>query len=117
MTVLMLTADLMFSSRVNGAAATQDVEARFVASTDALVESTAEIEDLRMVILDLTTAGCDPSTIVAELRHRQTPPIIVAYAPHIQVARLDQARAAGCDRVLTRGQFDNSINTLLASVR
>jgi CheY-like chemotaxis protein len=114
MSILFLTADLMFSSRVSGAARTVERSLTTVASTAALLDQAAHAEAPRLVILDLTTPGCDPDRIVVELRDRDPDLTVVAYAPHVQTALLQRAREAGCDQVLTRGQFDSRINDLVS---
>lgn len=113
MSAVMLTTDLIFSSRVAAAARSAGVTLRTASTTDALLASVAEAEAVRLVILDLTTPGCDAARIVAELRKLQTMPTVVAYAPHVMGAVLQRAHEAGCDQVLTRGQFDSRLDTIL----
>jgi hypothetical protein len=39
---------------------------------------------------------------------------IVAYAPHVHEDRLRAATEAGCNEVLSRGQFDRQMDDILA---
>ena len=111
----MLTADLVFSSRAAAAAQAEGRTLGIAASTEQLLESAAS-QPAQLVILDLTTPGCDTARIVRQMHQQQPPAHIVAYAPHVMTAALQQARQAGCDQVLTRGQFDKRLNQLLQSV-
>jgi len=117
MSALMLTADLMFSSSVSAAARSAEVPFRVASSTEALLQQASEADAPRLVILDLTTPGCDADRIVSELRKLAPAPSVVAYAPHVLGSLLQRARDAGCDQVLTRGQFDSRIDKLLQSAQ
>jgi hypothetical protein len=59
------------------------------------------------VVLDLETPGIDASGLMAALPAVGRPTVI-AFGPHVQTAKLDGARAAGCDAVFTRGQITSS---------
>lgn len=66
------------------------------------------------VAVDLTTPGLKIAALVETLRGLAEPPsAIVAFGPHVQNVRLDAARAAGCDAVLTRGQFHSQLESIL----
>jgi len=112
MSILYITADLMFSSRVVGAAKTCAVELVVTSPQDA-IEKAASTK-ARQVILDLGTPNLDVEAIVPKLRASTSEPItIIAYGPHVQEAKLIKAQSAGCDQVLTRGQFNSQIDELL----
>jgi CheY-like chemotaxis protein len=107
-----LTADLLFSSRVQSAAKSAGVELAVVASPADLGEA-AVAQGVRQVILDLTAPGLDLATLVSQIRQAAPGARLVAYAPHVMKPRLAAARDAGCDLVLTRGQFDARRDELL----
>jgi CheY-like chemotaxis protein len=65
------------------------------------------------VLVDLTTPGLDVRELIAKLRAGERPPSVVAYAPHVHEQTLAAAAEAGCDLVLTRGQFNGQIDGLL----
>lgn len=111
MKCIFLTNDLIFSSRVSSAAGNQGAALKVVGSQAALLEEASQ-EDTALVVLDLTSAGLQTDVCVADLRKLASPPKIVAYAPHVMEGKLVAARDAGCDEVLTRGQFDQRIATL-----
>lgn len=111
MTVVLITKDLMFSSRVSGAANRLDLSMLVVGSFDDLHTP------VEYALVDLTTPGLDINELVTNLRQLAPPPkSIIAYGPHVQEERLAAATAAGCDLVLTRGQFDRQLPELLAEI-
>jgi CheY-like chemotaxis protein len=118
MGILFLTTDLMFSSRVAGAAARAGMTMRTVGSAAALLEQVAAVEAPPFVLLDLNMLEFDPRQLVPALRAASNPPrAIVAYGPHVHEDRLAAATAAGCDEVLTRGQFNARMDDVLAKWR
>jgi hypothetical protein len=40
----------------------------------------------------------------------------LAYGPHVDVERLQQATVLGIDEVLTRGQFDRDMTTIFSNI-
>jgi CheY-like chemotaxis protein len=114
MPVLYLTKDLFFASRVTAAARSLGLEVRVSPSADQLLEQTEDERSL--VLLDLDAPGADSAAIVSALRQGGFPsPPIVAFGSHVHEARLQAARQAGCDLVLTRGQFDRQMAEILQS--
>jgi CheY-like chemotaxis protein len=102
----------MFPSKVAGVAASQGITLQTASSAAAAVEKAA---DASLVIVDLTTPRLDLVDLVAQLRSLGAPPkTILAYGPHVQEAQLAAAQEAGCDLVLTRGQFHAHMGELLA---
>jgi CheY-like chemotaxis protein len=115
MSVLYLSKDLFFTSRVSATARTAGAEFHVVGSTEDLL--TRCIKDgCTLVILDLDTPGLDPARIVGALRDSLgESPSILGFGSHVHEARLKAARLAGCDQVLTRGQFDQRMADILRS--
>jgi DNA-binding NarL/FixJ family response regulator len=113
MSVLFLSTDLVFSSRLAAAASRHGTRVTTGASLDAaLAQLVAEPKTL--VILDLSTGRIEPCEVVTRLRAAAPNCAIVAYAPHVHEERLRTAVDAGCDLVLTRGQFDRQMDELIA---
>lgn len=109
-----LVADLMFASRVRGAATAAGVEARTVSRADALLEE-ARRRRPRVVLLDLEARGVDVAALVARLR---ADPVtsgvpIIAFGSHVNREALQGARDAGVDRVLARSAFVRELPELL----
>jgi CheY-like chemotaxis protein len=112
MSAIFLTTDLIFASRVQAAARSAGVELRLVSTAAAVLERTCS-QATDLVILDLTASDCDPQHLVPRLRASEHVPQIIAYAPHVMESHLAAARQAGCERVLTRGQFDRQYDEIL----
>jgi DNA-binding response OmpR family regulator len=116
MNCLLLSADLMISSQASGAARQAGVALSSVANPAAFLER-AKAEQPRAVIIDLGLPGLDIADVVSQLRSGATSPLtIVSFGQHVYEAQLDAAKAAGCDMVLTRGQFHAQGGRLLASI-
>lgn len=114
MRAIMLTADLMFSSRVASAATMLGVPLNVCMSPARLSEQLAESgPTTRLVIVDSTLPRLDWTALVATVREQAPLAAIVAFGPHVDVAALEAAAAAGCDVVLTRGQFQQCYASLL----
>ena len=115
MAILFLTTDLLFSSRVAGAAARLGMTLKTAATPAALIELLAAAEPESLVLLDLNSPGVDPRQLAPMVRASQNPPrAIIAYGPHVHEDRLSAATAAGCNEVLTRGQFNARMEETLA---
>jgi CheY-like chemotaxis protein len=113
MPALYLTKDLFFASRVTATARSLGAELQVVGSLDDLLQKAKE-QAYSLVLLDLDTPGADPAAIVAGLREQTAaPPAVIAFGSHVHEARLAAAHQAGCDQVLTRGQFDRRMAEIL----
>jgi DNA-binding response OmpR family regulator len=109
---MLLTSDLMLASHLGGAAERAGCAVETAASETLLFAQLAE-HSADLVAIDLTTPGLDIQHIVAALRALERPPTILAFGPHVQELRLAAAADAGCDRVLTRGQFHAQMEEIL----
>lgn len=59
-----------------------------------------------LVLLDLSMAGTSPAELVPKLRASLPPDArIVAFGSHVHTRLLAAAREAGCDLVVSRGEF------------
>lgn len=115
MAILFVTKDLLFSSQIVGQAKARGMAIELALGADELVRKLST-EGGDVVVLDLAMPEIDPVELVARLNTTPNPPrAILAFGPHVHEARLQAARAAGCDRVLTRGQFHAHGVELLAS--
>lgn len=113
MDLLLISTDLMIQSRVAAAASRAGFAAPRV--IDGRETSSLEGADAcRLALVDLSSPDLEVKEVVAGLRAQldATAPII-AFGPHVQKARLDAARDAGCDYVLSRGQLDRDIEAIL----
>ncbi len=113
MLVVLLSGDLMGASRIAGAARLANVEFRMAGSVDATIDCCAE-QKVSLVMVDLAMAGLDVFSLVARLKSNQEAPAIVAFGPHVHEAMLDAAQEAGCNHVLSRGQFMSQAGAIIA---
>ena len=117
--VALLTADLMQSSQVAGAAQRAAAQLRVFSSADALCAALAEApsaeEAARLVIVDLAAPGLDVRSLLSQLDALPMgKPPTLAFGPHVHTERLNAAREAGCDQVISRGQFQAQMDMLLS---
>jgi len=106
--------DLMFESRVVGAARLAGLELRQVSQLDDCVELVNQPE-CALLLFDLETTSTDPESAIAGLRTPRPP--LVAYGPHVRSELLQSATAAGWDQVLPRSQFVTELNTILQTAQ
>jgi hypothetical protein len=101
----MLCDDLIFYSRVSGAARAKGLNVRQVKSSDDLLSGMRR-DQPRGVIIDLQNPGLNLPKILLELGVIcPKMPYLVAYGSHVEAEVLSNARKAGCNRVLPRSQF------------
>jgi CheY-like chemotaxis protein len=106
---LLLSDDLLFTSRVAGTAQALGLTVQAV-KTVAALQAAAQKRTPSAVILDLN----HPGLVIAELMQwlGDLPggrPHVVAYGSHVDTATLKAARQAGCDEVMPRSQFVEEI--------
>jgi hypothetical protein len=105
--VVMLSGDLMFASRVRAAAQAAGLEFHFGGS---LPED--DLSGVRYVVLDLSTRSGLAGTVGPACRERCPQAKVIAYGPHVHVDRLNAARAGGIENVMTNGQFNAQLQNL-----
>ena len=108
--ILFLSRDLMFSSRVTAAAKSLGLE---TIVRPRLTDGAAD-ESTKLVLVDLGQSAGDVGETVASIRAAAPQAHIAAYGPHVQADLLESAAAAGCDEVLTNGQFNADMQRVLA---
>ena len=111
MAVLFFCPNLMFASRVSGAATTLQVPLQVLATTTDLAAKLNA--DTRLVIFDLGQSGLDLPRLVADIRAKSPAARIVAFGSHVDEAALSSARSAGCNEVMPNSQFDRTYVELL----
>ena len=105
LTILLFSRDLLASSSLTGAAQASGHSLESVDSLDALVEQ-LEQTDVGLIVVDLSAPGCDIEAIVQSAHTgAKLSPTVIAFGPHVHKDRLEAAVQAGCDEVLSRGQF------------
>lgn len=112
MSVVMITNDLMFSSRVSVAAKQQELPFKSVSDLSAAISH----PELQLLLIDLETRGLKLDELAASVRSLEVQPHTVAFAKHGRVDLLKQARELELDEVLTRGQFDQRVPDILLKI-
>lgn len=107
---LLLTRDLMFTSKITSTAASLGLRIETVGNTDTIGTRSAAVKP-RAIFLDLGWADIDPRLLIQQLG---TPrPVVIAFGSHVDTVRLEQAREAGCDEVMPRSKFSATLPDLL----
>lgn len=116
MNIYALTSDLMFGSQMSAAARSSGAALATLGSASGLVESLGDAPEGSLVVLDMTcdAAKKDIAGLVASLREAHQSARILAFGPHVQEALLTAATEAGCDTVMTRGQFHREMDQLFS---
>ena len=104
--IIALVKDLMFASRIRGAAE----DARTVMSADALEEAVGP--GTRLVLVDLQVP--DAPHAIRRLTESEHSPKVVAFGSHVDTQALAAARAAGADTVMPRSEFVRELGRLIA---
>jgi DNA-binding response OmpR family regulator len=111
--ILLFSDDLLDSSRVVGHARAAGLEVAVIRTLEQAQQLVAARQPLA-VILDLHHPKLDVTRWRANL-HELVPTMkIIGYGSHVDVARLKEARAAGCDRVMPRSQFVEELPRMTA---
>ncbi len=102
---LLLSDDLIFTSRVTGTARALGLVVQSARSSQALEEA-ARRQTPRCVLIDLGNPGLAIADLIRHLQEGCVPmPTVVAYGSHVDTATLRRARKAGCDVVWPRSKF------------
>ena len=110
--VLLVTRDLAVVSQVDGAAARVGSTVRAVASeSDAAARSASD--EAELVIIDLSVPSLNVKSLVEQVKAATNGPRVVAFGSHVHVEKLAAAREAGCDVVMSRGQFFGQLDAVL----
>ena len=113
--VLLVSRDLFFASQISGPA--QTLGLRVDVAHDA-EQAAARMREggLHGVLINLTLPGLNVADLLAAIPDGADRPRVVAFGPHVQTARLDAARQAGCDEVLPRSRFSAELPAILARI-
>lgn len=112
--LLFITDDLVFPSRVRGVAQPLGVEMQVARPADM---AACAAQDVTLAFIDLATTGPATADVLGVIRQRWPLARTVAFGPHVDVALLHSAQAAGCELVLPRSQFAQRLSELVALAR
>lgn len=111
---LLLTRDLMFTSKVTGTAAALGLRIETVGTLDSLQARAAAVHP-RVVFIDLGCAEFAPQAVMDRLT-AEPRPVVIAFGSHVDVGRLEAALAAGCDDAMPRSRFSATLPDLLRQI-
>lgn len=107
--------DLLFSSKIRGAAQHAGQTIHFVRSPAALIDEIREKQP-GLVIFDLDRASLSPIAAIASVKAQADLVHIplVGFVSHVHTDVIDAARRAGIDQVMARSAFVAKLPELLA---
>ena len=109
--IVFLSDDLMFAPRVTGQAQAAGWSVRETTSSTAAIDL-IHADSPRLLIVDLETPNLDITQLMLQLPETNRPSVL-AFGPHVHLQRLDSARQAGCELVVSRGRFSSDLAALL----
>ena len=112
--LLILSGDLMLLSTLHGIAKQCGLESIQAGNVQAALDNGDQ--DCRVAFIDLQLPGLQIIEDAARLRESFERLSLIACGPHVHAARLEAAKQAGCDYVVSRGQFDREGLQLIAEL-
>ncbi len=109
---LLLSDDLIFTSRIVGTARGRGLTLLAAKSAASLLEL-ARRSPPPCVIVDLDNPGLNLPAMLHALGEAAPGLRVVAYGPHVNAELLRSAREAGCDPVMPRSKFVEQLADLL----
>jgi CheY-like chemotaxis protein len=116
MQAIYLTTDLFFSSRIVSLARQQGWDMHLVGNSAAVLQRATSAAPLQLLLIDLQHSNVNLAELISTLRPQHPQLRVIAYGPHVDEALLENARQAGCDQVLSRGQFNQQASSLLQPI-
>lgn len=113
MQIVLLSTDLMLVAAAHGAASRHDAKLVVASNCRDALTACADAAT-RLLAIDLRTPGIDIGAFMTDLRAAAAAPIhVIASAPHVHEASLEQAKRAGCDEVVSRGEVERRLAATL----
>ena len=110
---LLLSDDLIFTSRITGTAEAQQLVVLPANSVEKFRALTLERSPTG-ILVDLTFPQLDVESIMTWLKDNlPVLPKVIAFGPHVEAAQLRAARAAGCTEVYPRSKFAELLPTAI----
>lgn len=108
--------DLMFGSKISGAAKSLGVEANGFRSLERLTKIVSEqgSDIITLLVVDLD-CGDDGLAILQASTELLPDARRIAYGPHVEADLLERARGCGATDVMSRGEFAANIMTILGA--
>ncbi len=107
--VAFLSGDLMFASKIKGAATSAGLGFHFGGGLPS--ENTSQI---KFVLLDLATRSSLTDKIIAMVEEKCPGAKTIAFGPHVDTEKLEAAKQAGIQHVLSRSQLVHALPTMFS---
>jgi len=104
---LLSCSDFLFTTRILDTARALQRDMRIIKDAGTLA-SQFETETLGLWIIDLDSAG-EAVSHVAAIREQFPGLMVIGFGSHVEVDRLKQARAAGCQLVVPRSKMTTDL--------
>ena len=113
-TVLALLDNLFFAAKLNEAAKPAGLTVTTARHATLALEKAKALAPA-LIVLDLDAAACEPFTFIRQVKADETLRAIplLGFVAHVNTGVQQQARAAGCERVLARSAFSRDLPRLL----
>src|SRR5262245_18538499 len=114
MRAVSLSGDMMIASAAHGAASRHGAQWNTTPDADAALAACSD-EAITLLAVDLRTPGLDIRALMDALRSADIEHVhIIAFGQHVHETLLAQAEEAGCDEVVSRGEFERRFDSTLA---
>lgn len=112
MKVVLLSSDMLVASRLRSTAERAGVTLGIAVNESDLASRLTD--DTQLVIFDLSQIGLQLPPAIATVRATAPAARVMAFGPHVEEELLAGAKIAGCDEVLSNGQFHREQAAILA---
>ena len=116
--IVFITADLMMASNASAHAQQQGIKISQVSTAQRGLEMVQEHRP-QLLLVDLQCPGLDIPALGNSLGSLadSISPLTIAFAQHVETDKLQAAKDAGFDQVLTRGQMNSQVGQIIAGAR
>ncbi|MEZ6044790.1 MAG: hypothetical protein R3C11_04250 [Planctomycetaceae bacterium] len=109
---LIICSDLFFSSKVAGTAQMLGLKCESVMSGPKAESVLKAMENPQGLVIDLTTPLLNLENLLSDLPE-EVKARSIAFGPHVETEKIQQAKDLGCGAVLPRSQFTAQLPELL----
>jgi CheY-like chemotaxis protein len=113
-TVLAVLDNLFFVAKIKEAARQAGLRLETARSAAQALDKAQAARPV-IILIDLDATACQPFDLIRQLKAEQSLRAIplLGFVSHVQTEVQEQARQAGCDRVLARSVFSRDLHRLL----
>lgn len=111
MKCLFLSDDLLFAQQVANAITESGCDNKTVSNLSQIRSAIEEGHQPNVIVVDLSLAGLAFAEVV-ELAHRESASCI-GIVSHVHQGKIERAKAAGFDHILTRGQIADRLGQII----